>query len=142
MAELIIIGIFDKQITASLRKNSNFQKISCFDNLIDALRELKDDNIYILLMDIDLQPEFSSFHISLARGMNKNILIVALTADDSLNNIRELKEYNVNEILIKPVTEKKLENLMNNLERKLKQKKSLSIYPDKFQEDKYRCCRR
>jgi len=89
--------------------------IQYFNDVNSAYNEIRSENFKILILDID-QGKFLNYKNILQSSSYKNkYAVIALTSDDSLENIRNLKENNINEIIIKPIDKTRLNKILYNI---------------------------
>ena len=115
MATLIILDEQLKIMDFLSRENCKNFDILQYDDLASVYTKLKENYFKILILDID-NDRFQSYkNILKSNGFHNQLSVVALTSDDSLENIRTLKESNINEIIIKPVDRNRFNRILLNI---------------------------
>ncbi len=115
MCDLLVVSDIDKDIANGLsfriRKVLHYRY---FNNLITALKEIPRSEDSILVLDCDYVNTFSTKSI-FTSSLYNDLHVIALTSDESLENIRNIKERNISQILIKPINNDRLENIISNI---------------------------
>ncbi|KQC10496.1 MAG: hypothetical protein APR54_03105 [Candidatus Cloacimonas sp. SDB] len=94
------------------KKNRAAFDIQYFNDVNSAYNELSSENFKILILDIDHGKFLNYKNILQSNNCYNQYAVIALTSDDSLENIRNLKENNINEIIIKPVDKTRLNKIL------------------------------
>ena len=115
MSELIVIGKQFKVEKFINKVNKKVFEILYFDELASAYKKLLSNNLKVLVLDVDNGNFLNYRNILKSNGFHNKLSIVALTVDDSLENIRNLKECNVNEIVIKPIDKSRFNKILLNI---------------------------
>ena len=115
MSNLIVIGHQLKIEDFIDKINSKIFEILYFDELASAYDRLVSDQFNVLVLDVDNGNYLNYRNILKSNGFHNHLSIVALTSDDSLENIRNLKESNINEIVIKPVDKSRFNKILLNI---------------------------
>ena len=115
MSELIVIGKQFKVEKFINKVNKKVFEILYFDELASAYKKLLSNNLKVLVLDVDNGNFLNYRNILKSNGFHNKLSIVALTVDDSLENIRNLKESNINEIVIKPVDKSRFNKILLNI---------------------------
>ncbi len=115
MATLIFLDEQLKIMDFLSRENCKNFDLLRYNNLASVYTKLKEDYFKILILDVD-NDRFQLYkNILKSNGFHNHLSILALTSDDSLENIRTLKESNINEIIIKPVDRNRFNRILLNI---------------------------
>lgn len=116
MCDLLMVSKIDSDFIINIVEDTQ-QEINYrhFPDLISALKEIPVKGQSILILDYDEINEYSNKTMFISNGYNKNLNIIALTSDDSLENIRTIKERNIHEIIIKPIDKNRLNKIINSI---------------------------
>lgn len=85
-----------------------------FDDMIAALKAIPTREESILVLDCDDLNDYSNKSLFIS-PYYKNLHIIGLTSDDSLENIRTMKERNISKIILKPVNNERFEGVIKNI---------------------------
>ena len=115
MIEILIVGSNEilNRVLDYFPENKGIH-ITHHDNLISAVKHISNTNTCILFIDLDHHNSVNTYSISAAKRLTNNLHIIAFTEDDSLDNIRTIKEKDINDIMIKPVNENRLREIIAN----------------------------
>jgi len=114
MIEFLFVGDNENLFQYLRLKDQHLKYIvSNYPDLKSALKHLNAARSCIMFIDNDYTQEISCYFISVARKLNRKLHIIVLTGDDSLNNIRDIKEKSINDIMLKPLDKDRFELVIN-----------------------------
>ena len=114
MIDILFIGsneLYDT-ITRFTKGNSQIN-FYFYSNLVSAVKKLSPSKPYILVIDLEHEHIEDSYPLSIMRRLNGNLHSIALTSDDSLENIRALKEKEINDIAFMPLKKNRINEILN-----------------------------
>lgn len=116
MFELLMVSRNDSNLLENINEQTR-EKVSYkhYPDLISALKEISTTKFNILILDYDDMNDYSNRSMFISESYSKNLYIIALTSDESLENIRTIKEKNIHEIILKPIDNNRLNKILHNL---------------------------
>jgi len=96
------------------KNNKKSFTVSQFDNLFSLYQKFDPTKCKILLLDVDTENYQRNRDLLRSNGFENRVKIIAVTANDSLENIRSLKEDQIGSILLKPVDRLKFNEILNS----------------------------
>ena len=83
---------------------------------LHSILKVLDEEIKILILDLDMEPRSSIDLIDIIRRMRRNLIIISISRDNSVETLRKLKEAGVYYCIIKPIQDEELEEVFDAAE--------------------------
>lgn len=101
------------QVLLSTRFEKHNIKCKVVDNGKSAIEEFSKDDYNLIILD-EYMPEMNGSEVAkIIKSKSPNLPIVAITSDDANNTVHLLRDSGFTDILIKPVSKKAFETLLN-----------------------------
>jgi len=113
-----LISSFSKDVIPSEFKIEIF---SCHINLLEIISSIYSDNFSIIIIDDDCMGKNSLQLLKSVRTMKKNMKIIFLTSDNSIEKGREISPLGVLYYGIKPVSQRELLQVLDSSKKILTQ---------------------